>query len=698
VGYSVGVDIGGTFTDFVVYNHKSGDVATEKILTTPDRPSDAIIRGLLNLESKNGIKFNQIERLLHATTLATNALIERKGARVGLLTTEGFEDVLDIRKGMRYNQYDLKIQFPKAYVPRYLRRGVHERVLASGSIRRELSESDVVERVRELTSEGIDSLAVCYIHSYSNPEHEVKTREIVSKSFPDLSVSISSEITTQAREYERTSTTVVDAYIKPMIKNYLNELSKRLESLGFEGKLLIMTCSGGMVEPRVAGNVPVLLLESGPVAGVSISSRIGKRLGLKGIFSFDMGGTTAKGSLLTEGRIEKGYEFEAARVDRFRRGSGIPISVPTVRLIEIGSGGGGIAHVDNLGIVRVGPESAGAMPGPACYELGGQEPTVTDSNLVLGYLDAGYFLGGAMRLNIDLARSAIRASIAEKTGLDVEQSAWAIHERANEDIAAAFRLHASEVGVDYRDYSFVCFGGAGPIHAAMIAKKLGVRRVIIPPRAGVLSAEGLLSTPLSIDVSQTKRYELADLEFENYKQLFDEIIERASSILRSAGIKKNDLVIARKLDMCYHGQGYEIPVNLRGFAPNRSEFSKLADLFERAYKTKYSISGLFSSIDIASFKVTVSARMKEDSRFTNPEMKSNPVEVDAKSRRRRKTAFDPNLMRFRNFEVVRRAVLKRAEVVLGPALIQEVESTTVVPSKCVASVDLLGNLVVSVEG
>jgi N-methylhydantoinase A len=695
VRYSVGVDIGGTFTDFVAYDSKTGALTSEKILTTPDHPEDAVIQGLSSLESKQGIKLNQIGRLLHATTLATNALIERKGALTGLLTTAGFEDVLDIRKGMRYNQYDLKIQYPKAYVPRYLRRGISERVLASGEVRRELSESEVIEQVKDLVSQNrIESLAVCYLHSYANPSHEIKTKEIVAKNFPELSVSISSEITAQAREYERTSTTVADAYVKPIMDRYIDELDKRLDRLGFQGKLLIMTCSGGMVEPAHAKRVPVLLLESGPVAGVSISSQVGRQLHLKGIFSFDMGGTTAKGSLLTEGKIEKSYEFEAARVDRFRRGSGIPISIPTVRLIEIGSGGGGIASVDNLGIVRVGPQSASAKPGPACYQLGGTEPTVTDANLVLGYLDADYFLGGAMKLNVDLARRAIDSSIAIKTGTSVDRAAWAIHERANEDIAAAFRLHASEVGVDYRDYSFVCFGGAGPIHAARIARKLQARKVVIPPRAGVFSAEGLLTTPISIDLSQTNRIEMSDLQFENYRDLFREISERASSILVSAGVKWTEVEITRKLDMCYHGQGYDIPVDLGGSEPTRGEFSKLSKMFEAAYEAKYSVSGLSPALEITSFKVNVSAPAPQEIRSNRDLKRRQVVENEVPSRN--KLAFDPKSMRFRNFKTVRRTSLGRGATIKGPALIQDPESTTVVPAECEATIDRLGNIALSV--
>ena len=409
---------------------------------------------------------------------------------------------------------NLNLQVPDPYVPRFLRRGISERTLASGNILKELDESEVVRKARELVSqEGITSLAISFLHSYANPQNEVRAKEAIQKHFPRLAVSVSHEVTSQAREYERTSTTVVDAYIKPIISDYVDDLSRRLKERGFVGSLFIMTCSGGVVEPNVAKNVPVLLLESGPVAGVSVASKIAEELRIKGDFSFDMGGTTAKGCVLrNRGQIEKSYEFEAARFDKFRKGSGIPISIPVVRLIETGSGGGSIARVDQLGIVRVGPDSAGAKPGPACYSLGGDQPTVTDSDLVLGYLDEEYFLGGSMKLNVALARKAIENNIGSRLGLGTNEAAWAIYERVNEDVASAFRLYASEIGVDYRKYSFIPFGGAGPVHAARIAQKLNANKVVVPFRAGVLSAQGLIVAPLSVDLAQTKRAELSEIQ------------------------------------------------------------------------------------------------------------------------------------------------------------------------------------------
>lgn len=688
--FLVGVDIGGTFTDFVAFDLKSRSLFSEKVLTTSARPADAVIQGLEKLSTNHGVHLDQIDRILHATTLATNAVIERKGAKTGLLTTSGFEDVLDIGKGLRYNQYDLKLQFPAPYVPRFLRRGIRERLLSSGEIHVAIEESDVVEATQKLVDGGITSLAIAFLHSYANPVHELRAKEIVQSRFPRLFVSASHEVTSQPREYERTSTVVIDAYIKPVIRNYIEDLSKRLEQMGFSGKLLIMTCSGGMVETSTAKNFPVLLLESGPVAGVSMSAEIARKLKLKGIFSFDMGGTTAKGCVVRESRIEKSYEFETARYDKFRRGSGIPISIPVVRLIETGSGGGSIARVDQLGIVRVGPESAGANPGPACYALGGTEATVTDSDLALGYLDENYFLGGSMKLDPQLARKALEKTIsARKPEFSVSSAAWAVHDRVNEDVASAFRLYASEIGVDYRKYAFIPFGGAGPVHAVRVAKKLAASKVVVPLRAGVLSAEGLLVSPLSVDLARTRRREISDIDYEEYSHCFYELVEKGSEMLVSAGVNKSSISIARKLDMCYHGQGYEVPVGLSGQSASQSEFQQLSKLFEHAYRAKYSISGMSSSIDITAYKVTLLA----------PALKLSTSSLEGliqKRMKRSRRAYDSTFRKFSDFAVVNRYSLRKGDHLKGPALVQEIESTTVLPLDSSARVDPSYNLVVTV--
>ncbi|HXQ92843.1 MAG TPA: hydantoinase/oxoprolinase family protein, partial [Nitrososphaerales archaeon] len=656
--YNIGIDIGGTFTDFVAFDSKTSRLFSEKILTTPGRPADAVMQGLQKLVLSRGIKIEEIDRIFHATTLATNAVIERKGVRTGLVTTAGFEDVLDIRKGLRYNQYDLNIQIPKPYVPRFLRRGVSERMFASGEIRNNLDPTEFEKCVSELVDENIESVAICFLHSYANPVHERKAKDLVRDKFPNLVVSCSHEITSQAREYERTSTTVIDAYIKPIIQEYIDDLTRRLSELGFSGKLLLMTCTGGIVDIEVAKNIPVLLLESGPVAGVSMGLNIAKKLDVQGMFSFDMGGTTAKGCLVRNGRIEKSYEFEAARFDKFRRGSGVPVSIPVVKLIETGSGGGSIARLDQLGMVRVGPESAGSSPGPACYGLGGTEATVTDSDLILGYLDESYFVGGAMSLRADFARSSIKKKIADQLNIPVEDAAWLIHERVNEDVASAFRLYASEIGVDYRKYSFMPFGGAGPVHASRIARKLGLGTIVIPPRAGVFSAEGLLVTPISIDLALSKRIELSDLNYKEYSDTFEKLIDNAKSLLSSAEGRSKTIQVSRSLDICYHGQGYEVPLTLTGKQATRKEYSNLMVSFEDAYLRKYSITKISNLVDITSFKVNVSSMSSAMSGKVLYAVPSRP-----KSSRE---AFDPDSMKFRTFKLLNRYSLKSGDSVNGP--------------------------------
>ncbi|HKW05224.1 MAG TPA: hydantoinase/oxoprolinase family protein [Nitrososphaerales archaeon] len=690
MGSIVGVDIGGTFTDFVAFDKKSRRLFAEKVLTTPSRPADAVIQGLSKLSVTKEVLPNQIEKIYHATTLATNAVIERKGAKTGLLTTHGFEDVLDIGKGLRYNQYDLKLQFPPPYVPRFLRRGVKERILASGETYEEMKEEEILSLTEELVDLGIISLSICFLHSYANPEHEIRTRSIIQRNFPDLFVSVSHEVTSQIREYERTSSTVIDAYVKPLVHGYLEDLSGKLEQIGFVGKLLIMTCTGGMVETSAAKKLPVQLLESGPVAGVSMSTEIARRLGLRGVFSFDMGGTTSKGCIVRDWKIEKSYEFEAARYDKYRRGSGIPISIPVVRLIETGSGGGSIARVDDLGLVRVGPESAGANPGPACYGLGGTRPTVTDCDLELGYLDENYFLGGSMKLYSELSKEAIKSTICKQMGLSQMEAAWAVYERVNEDVATAFRLYSAEIGIDYRRFSYIPFGGAGPVHAARITKKLGINKMVVPLRSGVLSAEGLIVSPLSIDLVRTRRQELSDLEYQNYFDCFQELILRGCDSLLAAGVKRESIRISRKLDMCYHGQGYEVPVELKGKSPSRYEFNRLPALFNNAYRAKYFISGISKTIDVTSYKATISA----------PSLKL-PIEaleeMVRKGARRTRQAYEHESGRTRNFEVLNRYSLRKNDRVNGPALVQEIESTLLLPSDASATVDSFRNLVVEVH-
>lgn len=626
--------------------------------------------------------------MVHATTLATNALIERKGARTGLLTTQGSESTLDIRKGLRYDQYDLSLQFPAPLVPRYLRRGVAERILWDGQVRGQLK-ARAVERALDVLvrDERIESLAVCLLHAYANPAHEALIRRIAARRFPRLPVSLSSELAPQIREYERMSTTVVDAYVKPLVQRYLRRLQSGLVRRGLRGPVLMMTCSAGVIPVDVAGAKPVLLLESGPAAGALMGERLARRTRLANVFAFDMGGTTAKGSLIVRGRAEKAYEFEAARIHRFKRGSGIPILVPTLRLLEIGGGGGSLAYVDARGVLQVGPESAGAEPGPACYGRGGTRPTVTDADLLLGYLAPDRFLGGTMSLFPERAH-AVLAPLARTLRLDTQATAWSIHEKVNEDVATAFRMHAAERGLDHRQFTLVAFGGAGPVHAGRIARRLGIRRLVIPYRAGVWAAVGLCVSALAFEYVQSRTVDLASLAFDAYARSFEALSTAGRRLLRRARVPAANARIERRLDMRYRGQGFELELALPGARPRRAEHRALAATFNREYARVYGLSELSPSIELVNFKVSAAGPAPPF------RVRAMPKAEGTSHRGSRPVFFAER--GFIPCAVFDRYQMRAGERVRGPAVVEERESTCVVEPGVTARVDDLFNLVLEI--
>ncbi|ETW98623.1 MAG: hypothetical protein ETSY1_18035 [Candidatus Entotheonella factor] len=479
----IGIDVGGTFTDFVLVDGQRGHIAKEKYLTTPHDPAIGVLEGLELLLQRSSVGLREVAYIVHGTTLAANAIIERKGARVGLLATEGFRDALDIRREVRYDMYDLDLEFPHPLAPRYLRRGVGERINADGQVIEPLDLQQVRVEVEKLVAEGVTSLAVCLLHSYVNPSHEQQLKTFLTANYPDLYVSLSSELAPSMGEYERTSTTVSNAYVQPLVQQYLRHLETGLSTRGFQGDFYLMSSAGSTITAETAGQFPVLLVESGPVAGTLMSQQVGRTTGTPNQLAFDMGGTTAKGCVIKDGAMKKAYSLEVARAYQEKKGSGLPLLIPAVQLIEIGAGGGSIATVDALGRLRVGPQSAGAAPGPACYGRGGTLPTVTDANVVLGYLNPDFFLGGEMQLDAVAAQQAIQ-EVASRLGGEVIEAAQGIHQVANEHMAHAFRLHAAESGIDIRGHDLVAFGGAGPVHAMGVARRLGVRRVIVPWGAG----------------------------------------------------------------------------------------------------------------------------------------------------------------------------------------------------------------------
>ena len=517
----LGVDVGGTFTDFVVFDPESGSFSVGKTLTTPQDLALGIIRGTREAAERAGFEVRDISQVTYGTTLVANLLLERKGVRVGLIATEGFRDVLETGTEQRYDMYDLTAKRAEPLVPRNLRRTVRERVGWDGEVLVPLDPSSLDPILSTFEAYGVENIAVALLHSYRNPSHERMVREYLKDRYPQYGVSLSSDVAPEVREYPRTSTTVANAYVEPPLRGHLAEMEDGLRSLGFEGVVYMMLSEGGITTLEAARSFPVRLVESGPAAGAMAAAYYGEALGYGDLLAFDMGGTTAKLCLITGGRPSRTTEFEVAREHRFKKGSGLILKVPAIDMIEIGAGGGSIAYADPMGLMKVGPQSAGADPGPACYGLGGTEPTVSDADLVLGLLNPDYFLGGEMSLDPDSAQKAIETRLAGPMGMSVTRAAHGIHEVVNENMATAARMHASEQGLDIRGSALVAFGGAGPVHAYRVAKLLGISRVVCPLGAGVMSSIGMLVAPKSFDSVQSYISRLDSVDWDHVSSIYD---------------------------------------------------------------------------------------------------------------------------------------------------------------------------------
>ena len=530
--YRVGVDIGGTFTDLFLLSESGDKVAIGKILTTPRNRADAVVNGLRELLEEQRVPPEAVTHLVHGTTLITNAIIERKGAKTGLITTKGFRDALEIGRERRYDIYDISLENPEPLVPRFLRREVSERLDNTGQVLIPLDRAEALAEIRRLVADGVEAIAVCLLHSFRNPKHELLIQQLIVKEFPRIACSVSCEVMPEIREYERTSTTVANVYVQPLAKQYLEQLNADLRALGLPRDMFIMLSNGGITSCGVASAYPIRLIESGPAAGALAARFHGTRQKLDRIISFDMGGTTAKICLIDHGKPLLTTDFEAARVYRFKKGSGLPLKVSVIEMIEIGAGGGSIARVDKIGLLKVGPDSAGAEPGPVCYGRGGEEPTVTDADLVLGYLSPDYFLGGKMRLDLEKAYYAIEEKIARPLNVDLVRAAWGIHQVVNENMANAARIHLVEKGRDPRDYSVMAFGGAGPVHAYRVAERLKLKTLVCPVAAGVTSAFGMLTAPLAFDFVQSYVVTLSSLDFSVPQHLYADMERRGRALLR----------------------------------------------------------------------------------------------------------------------------------------------------------------------
>ena len=606
--HSLGVDIGGTFTDIVVYDHGGGRQYSRKVLTTHDDPTRAVMDGVAQILGSNRIEPAAIQRVVHATTLFTNAVIERKGATTGLVTTEGFRDSLEIGRELRYELYDLQIENPPPIVPRNLRAEVRERVRAGGEIMTPLDEAGLIASVERLLAAGMSSLAIVFLHSYANPVNEIAAAEIMRKRFPELFVTTSHEVVCEIREYERASTTVINAYVKPLAHRYLEDLHLRMGGQGIPANLLLMLSNGGLTHLAEARKSPVQMLESGPAAGALAAAHFGKADSGGNLLAFDMGGTTAKLSLVDAGEPLVAYGFEAARQRRFTEGSGLPVRIATIELIEIGAGGGSIARVDELGLLKVGPESAGSEPGPACYGLGGTQATVTDADLVLGYLNPEYFAGGTMTVQVDKARDAIE-SLARRLELPVAKVAWGIHDVVNESMASAARVHIAERGRDPRNYAILCTGGAGPVHVYYVARKIGVKSIICPPSAGVASALGLLVAPASVDRVATLGMRLDQGDWPALERAFRRLEDEAQRVIADTGFTLGRATVQRFADGRFMGQGFNLVVALPDGPYDSGEPDtvrrRLQVAFEAASREKFSRTPPDVPIEFVNIRVAV---------------------------------------------------------------------------------------------
>jgi N-methylhydantoinase A len=677
----LGVDIGGTFTDVAL---EVGDRRyTAKGLTTTRTPETGVLAILRATIAEAGIMPGDVQLIIHGTTLATNALIERKGAKTALLTTEGFRDVLEIRHENRFEQYDVNIDLPPPLVPRRLRLPIRERIDAQGNVLVPLDEASVTQALDSLAQQNIEAVAIGFLHSFTNPDHERRVGEAVARRLPQVAMSLSSDVSPEMREYERFSTACANAYLQPLIGSYLGKLARELEQSGFRCPMLLMTSGGGITTTETAIRFPVRLVESGPAGGAIFAACVARQHGLDHVVSFDMGGTTAKICFIDHARPQTARAFEVARVYRFTKGSGLPLRIPVIEMVEIGAGGGSIAAIDSLGRIAVGPQSAGSEPGPVCYGRGGSEPTVTDADLVLGRIDPATFSGGKMRLDAGAAQRSVAERIGAKLNLAAEHAALGISEMVDENMANAARVHAIESGKDLRPRTLIAFGGAAPLHAARVAEKLGIGRVLIPVNAGVGSAVGLLRAPVAYEVVRGRLMRLSSFEPENANRLLADMRAEAEAIVRR-GAPDAPLAERRSAFMRYRGQGHEIAVELPVRAFNSADRTAITALFEDAYRRLYSrpIPGV--DVEILSWVVTISAPAQGELTTAVP---TRPSEPKARARR---PLFDPQAGEFQDVPIYWRSDLAPGAKIGGPAVIAEDDTSTVVSPLFEAQVDKFG--------
>ena len=674
--YRVGIDIGGTFTDFFLVDTKVGTSRIHKCLTTPHDPAEGALAGLFELLRAANVEIGEVGVLVHGTTLVSNAIIERQGARLVFFTTRGFRDVLEMGTEQRYDIYDLFVRFPEPLVPRDLICEIDERVSRDGDVLVPLDPNQVRREMQRVAARDVTVAAVCFLHAYKNPTNELQVRDVLRKEFPQLMVTLSSEVVPEVGEYPRASTTVANAYVQPLMARYLDRLERRLRDEGFHGVFYMMQSSGGSASVAMAQALPVRLMESGPAAGALAAAFFAQRAGHGDVIAFDMGGTTAKASLIQGGQPDVSPEVEAARVQRFKRGSGLPIRAPVVELIEIGAGGGSIASIDSMGLLKVGPRSAGADPGPACYGTGGTDPTVTDADLLLGYLDPEYFLGGRIKLDAGAATAAVN-KIAERLGLSTRAAAWGIHNIVNENMAGAARAHIIEKGRDPRRYAMVAFGGAGPVHAARVARTLGVSEVIIPPAAGAGSALGLLVAPTTFEFATSLPGVLSELDWGKVNGLLNDMATQGRRLLSDAGVPGGQVSVTRQADMRLLGQIHDITIPLPDEPLAAEAIPRMETSFTREYARLYTHVYEGTVIQAINWRVRC-AGPRPELKLTfsdNPDVASP---IGSRARKGERAAYFPELGGAINVPVYDRYALRIGDELVGPCIVEERESTTVV--------------------
>ena len=675
----LGIDIGGTFTDVVL--EKNMEIFSSKILTTNEFPEIAIISGIIEVTKKANVNLESISQIIHGTTLATNALIERTGANTAFITTKGFRDVLEMRTESRFEQYDLDLKMPLPLISREHRYVLQERISAKGDIILPINKEQVAKLIRTLSNQGYQSIAVGLIHSYANDYHEKYIKNEVLRNMPNTMISISSEVSPQMREYERFNTVCANAYVKPLMKSYLIRLRKKLIKQKITCPIFLMHSGGGIISLESAAEFPVRLIESGPAGGAVFAATIAKKHRINNTLSFDMGGTTAKICLIKNQKPKTSRVFEVARSYRFKKGSGMPISIPVIDMVEIGAGGGSLAHVDDLQQIRVGPRSAGSNPGPACYNLGGTHPAVTDADLLLGKLSENDFAGGSIILNKNKAKTALKLNITNRISTTEAIAAHGISEVVDENMANAARVHAVENGEDLTNYTMIAFGGAAPLHASRMCEKLGINTFLVPKGAGVGSALGFLHAPFSFEANRSFYSTISDFNPEIAKKIFHELQNEAINFVKSC--EPSSLIRSEfKLYMRYKGQGWEIPVEVKEAYVHNLIGQKLKTLFENEYKKIFGRTVKDIDIEITIWSVNSFTQLKSLKRIDSLKGKQT-IETPIF-----RLMFDPKLGKTVSARVVKREDLNEGDQIFGPAIINEDETTIILTSEFAATVQL----------